>query len=74
MAYIVIELQTSSQGQSSNIVTAYDSLAQAESKYHTILAAAAVSSVPHHAAVILDHTGMQLAQRCFEHDGVVEGA
>ena len=51
--YIVIEVQTNEEGKASTIVTSYDNPAQAESKYHTILAAAAVSTVPKHGAVIL---------------------
>ena len=65
--YIVIELQTNEQGQTANIVTAYNDEGQAYSKYHAVLSAAAVSSVPYHAAVLLDHAGLQLAQWCFEH-------
>lgn len=68
MTYIVIELQTNAAGQTSNIVSAYDNLPQAENKFHTILAAAAVSSVPKHAAVIVDETGMSIAQRCYDHN------
>lgn len=67
MNYITIELQTNDQGQTTNIVTAYDNLPQAQSKYFTILAAAAVSNVQQHAAVILDETGMIMAQQCFTH-------
>lgn len=66
--YIVIELQTNEQGQTANIVTAYNDEGQAYSKYHAILSAAAVSSVYRHAAVILDATGIQVAQYCFEHE------
>lgn len=66
--YIVIELQTNTDGAIGNIVTAYNSREQAFSKYHTILSAAAVSALPCHAAVILDNKGMQIAAQCFEHE------
>lgn len=70
--FIVIELQANNEGQVANIVTAYDTLPQAEQKYHTILAAAAVSSVPKHSAVILDPMGVQIMRDGFEHEVVVE--
>ena len=65
--YIVIELQANNEGQVANIVTAYDTLAQAWNKFFTICAAAAISEVPIHSAVILDIRGMCVAQRSFEH-------
>lgn len=71
--YIVIELQTNANGQVGNIVTAYDTLAQAQNKYYTICAYAAVSSIPIHTAIILDSTGMSIAQQCFRHPLNAEG-
>jgi hypothetical protein len=67
MTYIVIELQTDAAGQTANIVTAYDNQPQAEAKFHTILAAAAVSPVPKHAAVILSEEGLIVRQWCYDH-------
>lgn len=68
MNYITIELQTNN-GTTANIVNAYDKLAQAESHYHQALSAAAVSNVERHACVILDETGMVIAQRSYDHVG-----
>ena len=65
--YIVIELQGDGEGHVANIVTAYETLAEAQSKYFTILASAAVSSVPVHSATILNETGMSLANQSFGH-------
>ncbi|ACV22559.1 Uncharacterised protein [Slackia heliotrinireducens] len=67
MTYIVIELQTNAAGQTANIVTAYDNQPQAENKFHSILAAAAVSAVPKHAAVILNEDGLIVKQWCYDH-------
>lgn len=67
MSYIVIELQTNAEGQTANLVYAYDNLPQAMSKYHAILSAAAVSSVAHHAALVIDETGVGIARECYEH-------
>lgn len=55
--FIVIELQTNDDGQVANIVTSYESRNEAESKYHSILAAAAQSDVRTHSAVVLDERG-----------------
>lgn len=57
MKYIVIELQTDASGNVANIVTKKDTLNEAEALFHQILASAAISSVPVHAAVILNNYG-----------------
>lgn len=66
--YIVIELQTNANGTVGNIVTAYNTREQAFQKFYTILAAASVSSLPVHAAVILDNKGILIASQAFEHE------
>ena len=66
MKYIVIELQTSEQAVA-NIVTTYDTINQAESKFHQILTTAAVSAVPAHSAVILTDEGHMLKHECYKH-------
>ena len=68
--FIVIELQTNADGSVSNLVWAFSSKEQAFSKYHAILSAAAVSTLPVHAAVILDNKGLQIAAQAFEHGEV----
>ena len=67
MTYIVIELQTNG-GTTANIVTTYNTREEAESKFHTILAAAAVSNVEIHAAVILAPDGFQIAHEAYTHE------
>lgn len=67
MKYIVIELQESADGQVSNIVTSHDTANEAESKYHTILASAAVSSVPVHSAVMLNSHGGYSNSQSYDH-------
>lgn len=66
--FIVIELQTNPNGTVGNIVSAYPTQDEAFSKYHNILSYAAVSSLPCHAAAILDNKGMQIAAQYFEHE------
>lgn len=65
MKYIVIELQTMDNGSVANIVTAHDTREQAESKYHLVLSAAAVSALPAHAAALIDSEGGVMESRCY---------
>ena len=66
--YIVIELQTINDSQVANIVNVYTEQKVAEQKYHTILAAAAVSSLPCHAAVMLDEKGRMIKSEYYTHE------
>lgn len=65
--YLVLEIQTNTDGTVSTIITPYNDRANAESKYHTILAAAAISQVPCHSAVMMTNTGAVLAAQYYEH-------
>ena len=66
--FVVIELQTTMDGQVLHIVDAFDNQDAAESKYHTILAAAAISTLPCHAACILSGEGFPVAHACYKHE------
>lgn len=66
--YIVIELQKDTKGVVSNIVTSFDTLAEAESKYYSILADAAISSVPVHSAVLVSEEGFPVKHQCYKHE------
>lgn len=70
--YIVIELQTNAEGQVANIVTAYENRLEAESKYHQILTAAAISSIYTHSAVILNERGEVERSEYYRHPMNVE--
>lgn len=63
--YIVIELQKTGD-QVANIVTSHASRQEAEAKYHAVLAAAAVSAVPVHSAVMLSDEGFPLRNECYK--------
>lgn len=65
--YIVIEIQTSTTV--ATIVNSYDNINQAESKYHQILTAAAISDVPKHGAVLLNDEGQMINHECYVHEG-----
>lgn len=68
MTYIVAELQTNREGVTANITTTYTDRYQAEQKYHSILAAAAVSDVYIHAATILDMYGGVVKSEHYMHE------
>lgn len=64
--FIVMEIQ---KGVSvSTIVNTYETRNQAEQKYHTVLAYAAVSDVPQHSAVMLNDNGSYIKSETFEHE------
>ena len=65
--YIVVELQTAANGTVGNIVTDFDDRNLAEAKYHTILAAAAVSNLAKHAAIMFSEEGFPLRNECYNH-------
>lgn len=65
--YVVLEIQTMDGGQVACLATPYDNQMQAESSYHTVLAAAALSSLPRHAAVLLTSDGSVQASQYYEH-------
>ena len=65
--FIVVELQKSGEGQVANIVTAHETQLEAESKYHQVLSAAAVSQLPCHSAVLVSEEGFPIAHQCYKH-------
>lgn len=70
MNYIVKELQTTN-GVTAEVPIALTNPAdrnEAESKYHTALAAAAISNVDEHCAVILSQDGRLIRGECYKHN------
>lgn len=70
-SYVVIEIQTSAEGRTATLVSVYDDIGEAYHKYHTILAAAAISALPVHGAAILDTgntIGLMLQEYVFRRD------
>ena len=66
MAYVVVEIQTYEGSAPATLVTTFTDRAQAESDYYRVLAAAAVSPVPKHAAALLDDTGFCLMRAGYD--------
>ena len=70
--YLVIELQTNTDGTMGSIVTSFDNRNQAENQYHTVLAAASISTKPIHSAVLMTNEGFCLEYRCYKHEITTE--
>ena len=67
MGYIVVEIQTD-QETVSHLTFQFDDQSTAEQKYHTCLAAAAVSDLTCHAVAMLDSQGRLLKREMYKHD------
>lgn len=72
--YYVLEIQQYANGEYGHIVHfAYDAdvntaRLKGESKYHEILAAAAVSNLPSHAATLISSEGFPIMHQCYKHE------
>ena len=64
--FIVIEIQYNGT-TAATIATSYQTKNEANAKYHTVLAAAAVSSLPVHSAIIIDETGHLIKSEFYRH-------
>lgn len=69
---IILEIQHGNNGSTSCLVDAFADDARAEQKYHTVLAAAAVSTVNVHSAVMLDDTGNRIKGETYYHGTLEE--
>lgn len=67
--FIVTEIQTVS-GRTATITTAFATLNEADNKYHSVLAAAAVSDVEIHAAIMYTNSGSCIKSECYRHGEV----
>lgn len=65
--YIVLEVQTNTDQTVGTLVTSFADKDQAESKYHLVLASAAVSSLPRHSAFLLTDDGSVVRRECYQH-------
>lgn len=68
MKFLVIEIQKNSDGTVGNFVWAFDTINAAESKYHAVLSAAAISTIPVHSAVLLNDTGYCVRSQYYTHE------
>lgn len=76
--FYVIEIQQYQNGEFGHIVhwaTDADpekARMKGESKYHEVLAAAAVSDLPSHAACMISAEGFPIMYQCYKHETVSE--
>lgn len=66
--YIVTEIQTNANGTVGLLNWTFDNRNAAESQYHTVLAAAAISALPKHACIMFSEEGFPLMNACYTHD------
>lgn len=71
LQYIVIEIQTLGE-TISTLNFQFDTLFEAEAKYHSILAAAAVSALPMHSAALLTNAGTLVKSEYYDHTAAPE--
>ena len=65
MKYLILELQTNADGTVGTLITQKDTLNEAQSTYYSILASAALSALPVHAAVLMTNEGITLEFKAF---------
>ena len=70
--YIILETQTNTSGVVSTLVFQYEDRDHAESKYHQILAAAAISTLPKHCAFMFTDDGYLYKSECYRHDAILD--
>ena len=68
--YVVIEMQTSES--TAVLATPHTDINVAMQKFYTVLAAAAVSKVPIHTALLITNKGLVLKAETFKHETEVE--
>lgn len=66
--FAVIEIQKNGDA-ASPITTLFTDKDQAHSKYHQVLAAAAISQVPEHSAILISEEGNYMFHEKFIHEG-----
>ena len=67
MKFLVTEIQKFENGTVSTLTNDYDDRNQAESKFYSILAAAAVSELPLHAATMYNEEGVPIMNNHYYH-------
>ena len=70
MKYYIVEVQKQPDGTFAHLVHAADNRNAAESTYHQVLAAAAISNLPQHSAILFTDEGHLLMSQCYKHDYV----
>ena len=66
MVYVVIEIQSTNES-AATLINSYVNRNEAESKFHQILGAAAISTIPTHSAALLTDSGKLLKSESYTH-------
>ena len=66
--YFIMELQRGADGSCAHLVHTAENRNQAESVYHQVLAAAAISSVPTHSAIMITDAGEPVMHDSYLHE------
>lgn len=69
--YTTVENQVRADGTFGLLYDHFDNLAQAEAKFYTICAAAAVSEIPYHAAFLIQDNGLIVGSKVYDRRGEV---
>ncbi len=64
--YTTIENQVRDDGSKGLLYDHFDTLEQAEAKYFTVCAAAAISGIPYHAAYLLHSDGAVIYEKIYD--------
>ena len=67
--YAILEIQTEGNAMTVLPVQTRNTLNEAESVWHTILASAAISTVDHHTALVIDEDGVVFDNKTYNHTG-----
>lgn len=65
--YIVLEIQKIDESSVGTLINSYENRNEAESKYHTVLAAAAISTIPQHSAIMMEDNGVPIKFDSYDH-------
>ena len=65
--YYIAEIQGFGSDSFAHLITTASTRNQAEAEYHRVLAAAAVSELPTHAALIFTGEGVPVKHQCYKH-------
>ena len=68
MKYFVFEIQKLADGAYAHLVHEADNRNEAESKFYQVLAAAAISNIPEHSAIMFTGEGFPLMHQGYKHD------
>ena len=73
MKYLVIEIQKFADGTIAvPPIATYDTFFAALNKYHTVMAAAAISDVPVHTCVVLNEVGQEIRMDSYNKESTPE--